>query len=183
MTLSKNDPRDPCVHKLSPGRQAEIEEFHRRNSLRVPHWEATPTIRELLIDYLRVFRLTGQEVALADIVQVGLIIELCVVVRPNYFQSEIRREIDRVLGTGPDGFFRPGRLAAGQDVQLGDIYGAVMSLDGVAEVGLERFGKLKEDPRRGEIPPAIEFAPDELALCDNKRHGRLTIRLSGGRQG
>lgn len=183
LTLADTDPNERCIHKLPPGRRAQIESFHQGHGLRAPLWDSTPTNRELLSDYLRVFRLAGQSVFLADVVQVGLAIELCVMVRPNYFQSEIRREVRRVLGTGPDGFFRPGRLAAGQDVQLSDIYGEVMSLDGVAEVTLDRFGKLAENPCPGFIQQAIEIAPDEIALCDNKHHGRLTIRLRGGRRG
>lgn len=169
--------------QLSDRRQREITEFHKRLNLRIPQWQHNPTIRELLGDYVRRFRMSGQTVLLDDVIPVGVIVELCIALRENYFQSEIRREVNRVLGCGPEGFFRPGRLAAGQDIQLSDIYERVMNLDGVANVVPVRFGKLRDDPARGDVPQTIEMGPHELAVCTSKGRGKLSFELRGGRRG
>jgi len=170
-------------HELTDKMKQKIAGFHKDWKLREPQWQYNPTIRELLADYLRRYRMTGQSVVLEDIVPVGIVIELCITVDAHYFQSEIRREVNRELGCGPDGFFRPGRLAAGQDIQLSDIYQWVMKLDGVDDLSLLRFGKLKDNPAEGDVPQAIIMARDELAICNNKGNGVLVIHLRGGRRG
>jgi hypothetical protein len=183
-------------HQLPEKRKKEVIDFHIQHRLRMPRLEDStgtpalldnqPTIRELLKDYIKSFRMTGQPVLLKDVIPVGLFIGVCVSVRHNYFQSEVRREVERALGRGPTGFFKPGRLAFGQDIQLSDIYESLMVLDGIENVVLERFGKNVTDAdhiKDGQAPQRIEMAADELAVCNLKGRGRLKIRLCGGRRG
>ncbi len=160
-----------------------IADHHERLGIRPPQWQQKPTIRELLGDTVRRFRMTGQTVLLADVIPVALEIELCVTMDERYFQSEIRREVDRVMGRGPDGFFRPGRLAAGQDIRLSDIYERVIGLDGVIDLSLIRFGKARDKPAVGIVPEKIEMDPDELAVCARRGPGVLEVKLRGGRRG
>lgn len=167
--------------QLSDRRRREIDAFHERLELRKPSWQEEPMVREVLYGYVRRFRMAGQTVLLDDVSFVALVIGLCVTVSESCFQSEVRREIERVLGSGPDGFFRPGRLAAGQDVHLSDIYQSVMSVDGVADLTVTRFGKRRERPARGDVPDVIAMGPDEL-VCSRDRE-RLSLELHGGRLG
>lgn len=178
-----NDHLGTSDRELTDRQKNEITEIHKRRELRLPQWQHNPTIRELLADYLRRYRIVGQVVLLEHVVFVGVVIELCVTARENYFQSEIRREVNRALGCGPEGFFRPGRLAAGQDIQLSDIYEWVMDLDGVHNLTVIRFGKLRENPIAGDVPQKIVMGPDELAVCTSKGRGVLTVEIRGGRRG
>ncbi len=170
---------------LSNKMKQHISNFHAQWKLREPQWQANPTIRELLSDYLRRYRMAGQSVALQDVIPVGLIVEITVFMDERYFQSEILREVKRELGTGPDGFFRPGRLAAGQDIQLSDIYQRVMKLDGVVDMQMRRFARMDSSlvSNQSEIPQFIVIDPDELAMCNNKGAGVLQVHLQGGRRG
>lgn len=183
-------------HQLPEKRKEYVIDFHIQHRLRIPRREDSigtpalfdnqPTIRELLNDYIRSFRMTGQPVLLEDVIPVGVFISVCVSVRHNYFQSEVRREVERALGEGPTGFFKPGRLAFGQDIQLSDIYESLMVLDGIENVVLERFWKSGTDAdliKDGQAPQRIEMAADELAVCNLKGRGCLEIRLCGGRRG
>lgn len=172
-----------CERALVGRLKATIADHHQRLSIRLPQWQHKPTIRELLNDTIRRYRMTGQTVLLAEVVPVAVIIDLCVTADDRYFHSEIRREVYRVLGQGPDGLFRPGRLAAGQDLRLSDIYEWVMRLDGVIDLSLIRFGKAEDNPAVGVIPDIVEMAPDELALCGRRGPGALAVTVRGGRRG
>ena len=188
---SRTDDQQKIVRKLSVRRKDDIINFHLQNKLRMPKQDDAnetpallddqPTIRLLLNDFLHRFRMAGQTIQLQDVIPVGIVIDVYVTVRENYFQSEVRREVERALGRGPTGFFRPGRLAFGQDVQLSDIYQVLMPLDGVENVRLQRFGKEKDQPTT--FQQTIVMAPEELAVCDNKGHGYFDIQLHGGRRG
>lgn len=188
---AKSDDQQKTVRKLPVRRKNDIINFHLQYKLRMPRrdddngtpalLDDQPTIRLLLNDFFRRFRMAGQSIQIQDVIPVGIVIDVCVTVCENYFQSEVRREVERALGRGPTGFFRPGRLAFGQDVQLSDIYQYLMPLDGVENVRLQRFGKERDQPTT--FQQTIEMAPDELAVCDNKGHGYFDIQLHGGRRG
>ena len=112
--------------ELPAQRQQDVIDFHKRHKLRMPVQQNAsniptllvnqPTIRVLLNDYLNSFRMTAQPVMLQDVVPVPVFIDVKVTVHENYFQSEVKREIERALGRGPTGFFLPGRLSFGQDI-------------------------------------------------------------------
>ena len=61
-----------------------------------------------------------------------------------------------------------------------------MTLDGVENVVLEKFGKSDTDEDRvvnGKAPQMIEIAQGELPVCNLNGQGCLEIRLRGGRKG
>ena len=161
-----------------------VQTFHQQLGLRKLGLEQNPTTRELLLDYIRAYRMIGHVVTLEDVILVDVLIEVCVSIRENYFQSEVRREVVRVLGRGPEGFFRPGRLTFGQDIQLSDIYGALMPIDGVQNVRIVRFGKVADDPQPLDRPvERIIMGSHELAVCGIEGKGAVIIKLAGGRPG
>ena len=165
-------------HVLPAARMTETREFHERLELRERAWDGQPAVGELLRDYIRRYRMVGQEVILRDVVPVGIDIALGIHVHRNYFQSEVRREVDAVMGRGPRGFFRPGRLAFGQDLQLSDMYQRLMPLDGVDNVSLDRFHRMGKGKGGPPVDQSIRLRPGELAVS-----GRLEIELTGGRKG
>lgn len=166
----------------------DVEQMHQKNHLPEPQWEPeTPTIRTLLRPYVETFRMVGQEVVLQDAEPVGIKMFLSIRVRDNFFRSEIRHAVEQALGTGPGGFFEPGRLDFGENLYAGDIFQTLMALEGVDTVCLNRFKRFgdpyPDQANTGEI--ALEGL--EIAVCDNDtRHperGFFNLKLSGGRRG
>jgi hypothetical protein len=168
--------------------QQRVAAFHHAHHLWKPVWgPISPTIRTLLRPYLENRRLAGQEVILEDVVSVGIKMFLSIRVRENYFQSEIRKAVHQALGTGPGGFFEPGRLGFGKDLYAGDIFQTLMALDGVENTCLNRFKRFGDQyPDQTEMG-RISLQGLEIAVCDNDpRHperGYIHLTLRGGRRG
>ncbi len=164
-----------------------VRDFHREHGVPVPVNDFQLTVRGVLRDYLDAMRMAGQPIRLEAAVEVGLIIVLAIQVADNHFRSEVRQAVEQVLGTGPGGFFAPGRLQFGEDVFAGDLFEAVMALDGVENVCLERFKRMgRRFPDRTGAG-RIELEGLEVAVCENDparpERGHLSLRLRGGRVG
>lgn len=165
-----------------------VERMHQKNYLPAPLWEPeTPTIRTLLRPYLENFRMAGQEVILQDAESVGIKMFLSIRVGDNFFQSEIRHAVEQALGTGPGGFFEPGRLDFGENVYAGDIFQTLMALDGVDNVCLNRFKRFGDQYPDQANTGEIALDGLEIAVCDNDpshpERGFFNLKLSGGRRG
>jgi hypothetical protein len=131
--------------------------------------------------------MVGQEVVLERAVEVGIVLGLAIQVDPDYFQSELRRAVERALGTGPGGFFAPGRLRFGEDLWASDLYQVLMALDGVQNVCINRFKRLGDRYPDESASGRIALEGLEIAVCDNlpnrPQRGFYTLRLNGGRKG
>ena len=164
-----------------------VEDFHRRQGLLIPAWDQQPTIRTLLRPYLDSQRMIGQEVILQDACPVGIKMSLSIRIAANYFQSEIRDAVRKILGTGSGGFFEPGRLGFGEDIFAGDIFQAVMGLDGVENVCLNRFKRFGNQYPDQTDTGRIVLEDMEIAVCDNNsarpERGFYSLSLHGGQRG
>ena len=163
------------------------EDFHALRGLYLPARTDQPGVRAVLYPYLEAYRMVGQEVVLERAVEVGVMISLSIQVDPDYFQSEIRHAVERVLGTGPGGFFEPGRLRFGEDLWASDFYQVLMALDGVQNVCLNRFKRLGDRFLDQAASGRIVLEGLEVAICDNDpkapERGYYTLTLHGGRRG
>ena len=165
----------------------ETVAFHAQRGLYLPARADQPSVRAVLYPYLEAYRMVGQEVVLEEALEVGIQMTLSIQVDADYFQSEIRNAVDRVLGTGPGGFFEPGRLRFGEDLWASDLYQVLMALDGVDNVCLNRFKRLGDrfPDQAGNGRIALEGL--EVAICDNEpahpERGYFTLALHGGRKG
>ncbi|MCG8416741.1 MAG: hypothetical protein MJE77_02205 [Proteobacteria bacterium] len=175
---------------LPPGMPEQLQNnvvaFHRGHGLYLdPDWQASSTPRDLLTGYVDSYRAVGQEVLLQDVVHVAINISLCVRIRPDYFQSEMRHEVMRALGRGPGGFFEPGRLTFGQGIPASDIFEQLMNLEGVDHVRLVAFYRVDQPGR--QLVSTLPIEDHELAICDNDRRnparGTIDRTLTGGRTG
>jgi len=169
--------------------QAKVNLFHAENGLPEVNWGDGDgsDIRLILMQYVDVWRMAGQQVLLYDPVPVGISMAISIQVAENYFQSELRFAIDAVLGTGVTGFFAPGRLQFGEDLHVSDIYEVLMALDGVEAVCLNRFKRVgSQFPDVSEIG-VIELDGLDIAVCDqdaeHPERGYYRLRLHGGKKG
>lgn len=164
-----------------------IESFHHRRDLHLPLREPAPSVRGVLYPFLEAYRMVAQEVVLERAVEVGVYMTLSVQVDADYFQSEVRHAIERALGTGPGGFFEPGRLRFGEDLWASDIFQALMVLDGVDNVCLNRFKRLGDRFPDQAAGGRIALEGLEVAICDNQpeqpKRGWFSLALHGGRKG
>ncbi len=191
-------PDDPDIVALPPQERrraedriallrARTETFHKETGLAVPLWDTRPTLRGLVRPLIDSFRMAAQPVDLIDAVPVGIAIVVSLIVRPTYYRSEVRSAAEAVLGSGPGGFFEPGRQDFGQDLFASDLIAALMGLDGVENVCLIRFKRVGNSNPENAETARIQLDGLEVAVCDNDRarlhRGYFQIRLNGGVSG
>ncbi len=122
--------------------QEQTDALYQEHGIVLPDWTADPSARAIIRPWLDHLRMAGAEVWLSDAEPVGINISISVRVKPNYFQTEVRQAVEAALGSGPGGFFEPGRLRFGADLYGSDIVETVMRLDGVETVCLNRFKRV-----------------------------------------
>jgi hypothetical protein len=164
--------------------KGDIESFHVVHGLAVPDWTMGPSFRSILSAFVEAYRMAGQPVVLLDAIPVGIVMIISLIVRPTFYQSEIRSAAEDVLGRGPGGFFAAGRLRFGEDVFASDVVAALMDIEGVENVCLIRFKRVGNDyPDRSEAG-RIELSGLEVAVCDNNNasrdRGYFSLILHGG---
>jgi hypothetical protein len=185
----ENNKLDDVELKYPHDLKEEVINFHERVGLRAPNLDVTPlpSVRMIVRRYIDAFRMAGQEVIMQDPVYIGIYISISVKVGPNHFQSEIRHAITQVLGHGPGGFFEPGRYGFGEDLYASDVIEALMALDGIEHVCLNRFKRIgSQYPDRAEAG-FISLDGLEVAVCNNEagepEMGYYRLKLHGGRKG
>ena len=167
--------------------QTSIDAFHRFHDLDLINWSHDPAVRSVVREFLDAYRMAGQEIWLADPVHVGVLIDLTILVAKNFYRSEVTDAVRDALGTGTNGFFAASRLRFGEDLHASDIIDAVMQVDGVETVCLNRFKRL--GPRFADQSDGGRIILDgrEIANCANipgdPSQGILTLRPHGGQAG
>jgi hypothetical protein len=93
----------------------------------------------------------------------------------------------QALGTGPGGFFAPGRLRFGEDLWASDIVQTLLALGGVSNVCLNRFKRLGDRFPDQASSGRIALDGLEVAICDNlpnlAARGYFRLALHGGLRG
>jgi hypothetical protein len=185
--LDVREPEDAHAPLRVPDALREqVTRFHLERGLEPPIWEGS-SFRAVLGSYVERYRMIGQEVQLLDAVPVGISLGLTIRVEPNFFQSEVRAALEQVLGRGPGGFFEPGRLRFGEDVNASDLIQALTALEGVETVYLDRFKRWGARYLDQAGSGRILLKDIEIATCDNDpaypERGAYELRLLGGRRG
>ncbi|MCP4494540.1 MAG: hypothetical protein GY820_45660 [Gammaproteobacteria bacterium] len=166
-----------------------VENFHETLGLVAPNLDDAPlpTARVILWRYIDALRMVGQEVLLQDPVYIGIYFSLSVRVASNFYQSEMRHAIAQVLGHGATGFFEPGRHGFGEDLYSSDVIEALMALDGIEQVCLNRFKRIGSQYADRAQEGFIPLHGMEVAICNNNAaapsNGYYRLKLQGGRKG
>ena len=182
------------IHEISEELVREIKQFH--NSLNLssetcgiawmPDIEDGITPRMLLERYVNLYKMAGQKVVMTDAVEVGIDLHSVVTIKNNFFCSEVMYEVKNIMSSKQAGFFEPGRLLFGQDINIGDIMEWVMSVSGVANV---QVNTLKRSGNRPDVSAsgAIVLKKNEYAviknLADEPLKGSLSLKFKGGIKG
>ena len=151
----------------------------------------TPDLRKELKREVNRYRLASQDIELEPPQYVSLKIALTVCVDPAYFQSDVEKALNDVLGSrilsdGTKGLFYPDNFTFGQTVYLSPIYAAARKVAGVRSIAAIVFQPQASPPTSiflgmGEIP----LGPFQIARLDNDPslpdHGQLTLTMEGGK--
>jgi hypothetical protein len=167
--------------------QQAIEQLHLETGAALPVWPNNPTFRFILRNYLEALRLAGQPVTLHNAAPTGIAIVASLVLKPDYYHSEVKRAAEIVLGSGPQGFFKAGNLRFGEDLFASDLIARIMDVAGVENVCLIRFKRVGRDYPDESETGRIKLDGLEVAICDNVRgkaeRGYLSLKMNGGRRG
>lgn len=167
--------------------KAQVDRFHEDRELDPPDWAVVPTLRTILRPYVNAYRMAGQEVVLDDAIAVPVTLTFSIRIAPNFFRSEVLRAVGEVLGTGEGGFFKPGRLAFGEDLHTSDFIEVLMALEGVDQVCINRFKKLGGQFPDQSATGRIVLDDLEVAVCENNpsnpARGYYRVILHGGQRG
>jgi hypothetical protein len=152
--------------------------------------EADPELLCEIENHLWRYRRMGHDVRVEPAQSVPLDLALAICVRDGYLRGHVKAALldafgNRLLPGGKRGFFHPDSLSFGQGVYLSQIVATAQVVEGVESVRVTRFERLYEGPD-GEIPVGVlVLGPLEVARLDNDpgnpEHGRLTLKLEGGR--
>jgi hypothetical protein len=146
---------------------------------------STPNRRKALETALEQKRLAGYDVQVEDARYAPINIALVVNLKPEYFVRRVRAEVERAVGRL--GFFAPANFDFGQAVRLSDLYAAVLAVQGVRYITVQRFKRLGDRYPDHEKDGVIEVGPLEIARCDNDpahpENGVLFLHMCGGKEG
>jgi Baseplate J-like protein len=139
--------------------------------------------------FLDGYRMAGHDLDVEQPVVVPLDIALDVCVKRGYFVFDVKRALERELGTGtfPDGrlgFFHPDNFTFGAPVYLSQIFGRASAVPGVRwvqAVRFQRYGKTANGELEAET---IKVGPREIVRLDNDpslpENGKLELTMKGG---
>ncbi len=165
----------------------QTDTFHSRLGLKPVKWEKKPSIRAILKSYIEDYRMAGQDVVVQNAELVGIYISLSVSVSSGYYQSEVRNRVQEALGTGPQGYFKPGRLAFGEDLYVSDVFQTIMNLQGISTVCVNRFKRMGNSFQDQSGSGRIKLSGLEIAVCNNspsdQESGYILLKLNGGIKG
>ncbi|MDH3264035.1 MAG: hypothetical protein OEM24_08560 [Paracoccaceae bacterium] len=165
----------------------QVQAYHAAAGLPLPPLSPALTTRQVLAIVVERFRLIGSEVFLEDARPVPITFWLSVRAKEGYFRSELIDSITEVLSSDAGGLFETGRLGFGEDVFASNIVEAVMAVDGVETVCLNRFKRMGEGAADQADSGVIAIADDEIAICQNipgrPELGFFQITVNGGETG
>jgi Baseplate J-like protein len=139
--------------------------------------------------FLEPFRLAGHDLQVDGPKYVPLDIAMLVTARADHFQSDVKRALLQVFGTGVmlDGrreVFNPDNFTFGQPVNLSVIYAAAQAVDGVAAVEVTKFER-RDRPGDGLSKGRLDFARLEIPRLDNNpdfpERGSFQVTMRGGK--
>jgi hypothetical protein len=144
-----------------------------------------PTRRQALEAALEQKRLAGYDVQVEDARYAPMNISLVVFLKPEYFVRQVRTQLEQVIG--PQGFFAPASFDFGQAVRLSDLYAAVLAVQGVRYITVQRFKLLGDRYPDHKDDGVINVDPLAIARCDNDpahpENGVVFLHMCGGKQG
>lgn len=143
--------------------------------------------RFLIQDIIKRQRMIGQEVLLQDATLVGIVLSISINITGDFYRSEIDDAVHAGLLDPLAGFFAPGELQFGEDVVVSNIIEALMSLDGIESVCINRLKRIGSIYADQSDSGRIVLQGHEIAVLENDigipQNGYLTVKLHGGKPG
>ena len=143
-----------------------------------------------LLNYMERYRMAGQDIEVDGPRFVPLEISITVNVLPDYFRSDVKKEIFQIISSrdlpgGRRGIFHPDNFTFGQSVYLSQLYSAIQSIPGVASVDVTKFQRLGMIAEGNNVPGVLDMGRLEIAILDRDPnrpdHGKIDLNMEGGR--
>ena len=130
--------------------------------------------------YLNRYRLAGYDLEINGPIPVPLELALLICVKPDHFRSDVKQALlrafsNRTLPDGRRGFFHPDNFTFGQPLYLSRIYEAVLAVDGVDSVEVQKFQRLgqvaaaRAGQRSADGRPVRGHSPRQRSELPGKR--------------
>lgn len=139
--------------------------------------------------YLDGYRMAGVDLQIEDGVQVPLLIQMSVCVRPDYVATDVEQALLAVFSSqvqpdGTLGLFNPARLELGQPFYLSPLVAAAQAVDGVASVQILTFERQDQPSGEGLLAGVLIPQRLEFFVLDNDpnypERGRFELTVQGG---
>lgn len=143
-----------------------------------------------LLDYFQRYRMAGHDVEIDAPRYVSLEIEMTVCVKPNYFNSDVKRALldifsNRNLPDGTRGVFHPDNFTFGQPVYLSRLVAAAQNVTGVDSVEVTTFQRQGIPGTAARELGKLELGRLEIARLDNDpnfaERSVFRLTMSGGK--
>jgi hypothetical protein len=151
---------------------------------RTPGHPVDAAFKAELVRYLDSFRATGYEVEIRPPFYVALNIILRVRLKADAYTNSVYDALRQTFNNTPDGFFYPGNFTFAQQVYPSQLIAKAVSVQGVAEVTVERFERMDVTSDPNMAVSQITIGPYEIARLDNDPHrpynGQIQFLLEKG---
>jgi hypothetical protein len=150
----------------------------------------TPDLTAPLQRHVDRYRMAGHDFTFREPIYVPLELALHVCVKPDWFRSDVKRNLlerlsSRVLRDGRRGLFHPDNFTFGQPVYLSPIYAEAHQVAGVDSVVITAFRRQHSDDELALTEGRIVLDRLEVARLDNDANyperGVVTLDLHGGK--
>ena len=142
-----------------------------------------------IFQHLEKYRMAGYDLEVRPPVFVPLEIEMRVCVKPGYFKSNVKANLQAAfsrfdLPDGSRGFFHPDMFTFGQAVYVSALYERAMGISGVLSVELKTFKRLNRAAQLETVNGLLKPANSEIIRLDNDpnfpENGKINFLMSGG---
>lgn len=136
------------------------------------------------------YRMAGHDLEVDSPRPVSLEIDMQVCVKPDYFRSEVKKELfevfsNSILPDGRRGLFHPDNFTFEQTVYLSPLYAAAQKVAGVDSVKITRFQRQSRPDMAAVHTGKLELNRLEIARLDNDpnfpERGIFRLDLGGGK--
>jgi len=138
---------------------------------------------------LEPYRRIGHDIEVVPATYVAIDLELTICVKPEWLRGHVELALldllsNATLPDGTTGLFHPDRLTFGQSIFGSQLIAAVMAVDGVETVKIDKLARMFLPPLLEEEKGVLRIGPLEIAQLDNAgtvETGVLKLTMAGGR--
>ena len=152
--------------------------------------EVDADFEEEMLNHIERFRMAGHDLEVDGPRFVSLEVEMKICVKPDYFRSDIKKELLRIFSSVPlpdgrRGIFHPDNFTFGQPVYISTFIAAAQEVPGVGSVQVTKFQRQGLFSGEALERGMIDLGRLEIARLENDpnfpEHGTFGLIMEGGK--